>query len=896
MDIDKDTSTSGSTTEFVPYVDSNHNRRKTSPSLSPTRLYSSPLMGTSARAAKRRLDGDMGPVRIDGTDTYNQQLQHHYQNVRQVLDDQESSPTNINHKNESRQSFNAKRNFFEERFKPPPPPTYDSPPREHQSPQQIVTTITTTTSTSPKLLNRKSLQLNDSSLSVDHILEQANELQKLSNDNSTKDASQQSLVIERTQQYQVYLDRTSNPEVRHASSSSDLKKNQTTDLDQAQTEAQMNRSIDDHQAIQQLTRVLKEHSSTTNLYKRLSSQTSPVLINSTTTTTTTIPTDIKLADLTNKPIGSEFSVIDALLDNPIGTNNSKQNDTLHKRFNNIITSLQNSEYVNLLRQSITRSSKKRKSTDETQLTNSSDQTPLLSSKQKKKNKKKEKKSKKTEPKTYQVIDALVNSPIILRLPDSVLRKYNVRPPVSQLSPFSSIITKDNNILFHQPTDYRTKNETRNSLVNEPMIHHTAAANASIPRATKELQQPIKPNYFHDSAYQQHPISNSNQPEAPIKPRIIYRYLDEQGNVLKLSSTAPSQLRENTPEQSQQTSYQHVEPKYFYNRQIMTDDNRHAFIPERQERRTWHEQSNIPTKKNDKYNVHDIRDSRLSERSTPTTRTIPLTIEREHSRRTPTQQNPQHFANQQNLKLAWLPLSYQLDQPYIPSTPAGDDTDSTTSDHSVTYRTYDYLPINNTHSQSNNRPLFRHDYYQDPSPERKTYTSPPRVSSRNSRNISPAYSSKGFSRNYIEIFRDGETKPSEIYSLPINEPGNRHHSRYDQHEAEISGKSHDPLITRHEKNIPSSSPSNHDSYYSRTAHNSRNRDDNNFDSYLSQSKSFDYRPLRTKLQREYKITPSLLVDEWDHPQQSISNDSYKTTSVSSPDDVFINNHHHRINKA
>ncbi|CAF4445522.1 unnamed protein product, partial [Adineta steineri] len=118
MDIDKDTSTSGSTTEFVPYVDSNHNRRKTSPSLSPTRLYSSPLMGTSARAAKRRLDGDMGPVRIEGTDTYNQQLQHHYQNVRQVLDDQESSPTNINPKNESRQSFNAKRNFFEERFKP----------------------------------------------------------------------------------------------------------------------------------------------------------------------------------------------------------------------------------------------------------------------------------------------------------------------------------------------------------------------------------------------------------------------------------------------------------------------------------------------------------------------------------------------------------------------------------------------------------------------------------------------------------------------------------------------------------------------------------------------------------------------------------------------------------
>ncbi|CAF3328767.1 unnamed protein product, partial [Rotaria sp. Silwood2] len=35
-----------------------------SPGLSSTRTYTPPLMGTSARIAKRRVDGDTGPIRM----------------------------------------------------------------------------------------------------------------------------------------------------------------------------------------------------------------------------------------------------------------------------------------------------------------------------------------------------------------------------------------------------------------------------------------------------------------------------------------------------------------------------------------------------------------------------------------------------------------------------------------------------------------------------------------------------------------------------------------------------------------------------------------------------------------------------------------------------------------
>ncbi|CAF4547460.1 unnamed protein product, partial [Rotaria magnacalcarata] len=77
-----------------------------------------------------------------------------------------------------------------------------------------------------------------------------------------------------------------------------------------------------------------------------------------------------------------------------------------------------------------------------------------------------------------------------------------------------------------------------------------------------------------------------------------------------------------------------------------------------------------------------------------------------------------------------------------------------------------------------------------------------------RGISPEYG--GLSRNYIEVFRGGdfrETKPSEIYSLPLSEqmrtspnfPSSSRHSRYDQYQSERYGT----MLNRN--NIPSTQP-------------------------------------------------------------------------------------------
>lgn len=246
------TVTDGKVDELVRIVDTHLNpTTPSSPTVSSptgsTRMYTSPLMGTSARAAKRRIDSDSGPVRIEGTDTYNQQLQHHYQNVRQVLDDQQQSlNSDANTPNESRQSFNAKRDFFEQRFKTPPP-TYDAPPR-----QKIITTITSSSTTPTTNVQDRTSSSSNESPSVDRVLEQAVELQKLSTLNATKQESKVPFIIERTEQYQVFLD-SANHEIRRTPSISRTsiiptgKSGHATDLDQAQAQAE--RLTDDHQAI-----------------------------------------------------------------------------------------------------------------------------------------------------------------------------------------------------------------------------------------------------------------------------------------------------------------------------------------------------------------------------------------------------------------------------------------------------------------------------------------------------------------------------------------------------------------------------------------------------------------------------------------------------------------------
>ncbi|CAF0829843.1 unnamed protein product [Rotaria sordida] len=974
MDSDKGVTTNAGIEDLVHSVNNRLNPMKTSPNLSSTRIYTSPLMGTSARTDKRRVDGDTGPIRIEGTDTYNQQLQHHYQNVRHIMEEQQSGQiSNVDQSNYSRPLPSTNRDSFDKRYQSPLS-TYDSPPHEKQQQQQqqqqpkqkIVTTITTTTEARPTLAN-------ETSSSIDRLIEQSTET---TNIETIENDSQQPHIIERREKYQDLSDSINNEIRRLPTFPIPKTSGGATDLDQVQ--AQIDRFTDDHQAIQQLTHVLKEHNtSITNEYKRLPSQSN----------TTTSPSNTILIDQTNKKITSEFTVIDALLDNPLGSSDDKQNNILHKRFNDILSNIRNSEYVNLFKNSTTKKILKQptneivntpvirkqthfKESNIEHISISTEQTPLLNTKEKKKQDKINKKKAKSKNIDYQVIDAIISSPISFYLPDSYLVKYKVTPPLSQLSSIPSITSTVNGISMSQQLDTKAKNETVYNLVkiiNDLFLHHATALTLAGTSPKKELQKPVKPSVLNELVYQQQPkkqpMMHSNQSETQlqsesIEPRILYRYIDEQGNVLKLSSTPPSQLREFQPERSQQYSYQNTEPTYISNQQITTD-NEQQFrrIPEYEQRITRQDESRLPTtitkedselrnrhisqlsnqssefrqiipEQSQQYSYRNIeptyiynrqitRDDeqqfrripeyeqritrqdelrlpitiakddlelknkyivQINEKPLPTVYNIPISIEHQHTIKTPTQQQRIHnHPNQQNISLTRLPLSYQLERQHIPTGSISYDTDSSISEQSPMYRTYDYVPIHTHHHH--NRPILPpNTCYHNHLPCHTHHPCPPSVSYVDS-NIIPEYSSTSCSRNYIEIFRDGETVPSEVYSLPINEliRTNYPHICYDQYE----------------KNIPSTS--NRDLYDTRTIETSPNRDNIYFDNYLPQSKSFDYRPLRTKLQREHKITPRLLVEEWDSPQASLSTNYNKQISTSSTDEVFINNNN-QINKA
>ena len=1004
----------------------NKTRNSDSPT-SPTgsiRTYTSPLMGTSARAAKRRMDSDSGPMRIEGTDTYNQPLQHHYQNVRNILTDQQQGQSlDTDASPESRQSFNAKRDFFEQRFKTPPP-TYDAPPRQQQQQQQQqgqknIPTIT-------NLQDRTSSSSNESP-SVDRVLEQAVELQRLSNTHSPKLDSQLPFVIERTEQYQVFLD-SANHEVRRTPSVSRTsiipisKPGQATDLDQAQE--QIGRTTDDHQAIQNLTRALQEHNVITiNEYKRLPSQISPP---------TPLPTSPSaLHERTNSPMKREYSVIDALLNNPLGTIDDKHNQLLAVRSNEIITNLRDPEYLNALKQSTPVSPKSNKkpakekkskekpvkeketkekpvketeskekptkekkvkekpakvkkgkdkaattsdtvqhavasplvdkpesllgqTTETITTTNiSTEQTPLINPKENKKQAKENKKQMKSKTKDkskskdYQVIDAIIGSPVSLRLPEPYLTKYDASPTLPQLSSLPSVpspIRKDVTITeSSSPPPTSPSIEKKNliaeknnqtlfhltKIVDDLRSHHLASPiSLTTPNEPAVSSKPSETN-GKQAVLSQRPdiISKSSETRPlsePTKPRIVYRYMDEQGRILKISSIPPSQLRD---QPAQQYSNRNTDPTHLYGRHIATDDDRRHLLPQYEQRATWQGEPKLPTTvTREDFESRDKRVPQIIEQSIPASRTVPVTVEHENPSRPSSQQHTHstrtyHYPNQQNVKLAWLPLSYPTDPQYVPSGTAGYDTDSTISERSTNFRPYDY-GSNDPHYRQPQR-LLHNDYYtRTLGPN--YYSSPP-LFSQNGRGISPEYGG-GVSRNYIEVFRGGdfrENKPSEIYSLPLTEhirtspifPASTRHSRYDQYQSErfgsMSNRENIPLSpstqqessyysntlpqSRYQSNIPpstvytSSYHTHHYPYSQRPVQRSPNSE---YSNYVRQSKSFDYRPLRTKLQREYQITPNLLVDEWDYPQNSDSMKYSTTTSttnrsgLSSPDDVFI----------
>jgi len=823
-----------STNLFIDEYGNNNDIHSTVTSNS-TRAYSSPLMGTSARAAKHR---------VNTTDTSNQSPQYLYQNTQDILNEQTSNGT----KQESRQ----------------PPVTYDTPPRnqQQQQVQKVITKITTTTTTnSPTQQHNQSNSLpKESSTSmtpVNRLLEQAVETQRLANNNlpsppptttttttTTSNDSSKPIIFERTDQYRVVLD-PANGEIRRTPSIPVGKTGHSTDIDQAQEQA--NRFVDDHQAIQQLTRVLQEHNTTTvnEYHQRLSSQASPILINTTTTTTTTtLPSTVVPVTPIDKT--NQFSVIDALLDNPLGTTNSKQNQTLHARFNDILKNLKNSDYVNALKQSATKITKKKptkKSTNvtlvdkEIQLNESmmdpnaisSDQTILIPSNKKKKSKKSPANI------NYQVLDALISSPVSLRLPESYLTKYKVNPPLTQLSLASSTtdIHKTNNLPLSQQGNIKAKYDTVNNLdnvVNEIRLHG-------------QQMSTIRPTS----------LERSNQP------KLVYGYMDEQDIVLKISPSTSRDMPNNNRSRR-------IEPTYFNNRHL---------LPEHEQHITWHNESKLPTTITcEDLELRDKRIPQINER------TIPISYEYQY----PIKISTPLYSNQDNVQLKRLPLSYYLDRPYNSNKTVDYESESSDSDdQSTVYHSYKQIPLSNQ-SHSPNRPLFHRTHSSNRSPP------PPPLPclARPFRDISPDLPINNVSRNYIEVFRDGENRPSEVYSLLFNEsvPFNQRHSRLDQYNSDRYQRKYHQSSSPIRKS-PNIIPikSTNDEY--------RQQNNSEFNNYLRQSKSFDYRPLRLKLQREYRITPSLLVDEWEQqPIESTSTNSNMKTSLSSPDDVFITSNNNK----
>ena len=864
--------------EFVRLMNKDLNPILTSPTLGTVRTHSSPLMGTYARAAKRRIDSESGPIRIEGTDTFNQPMQHIYQNSRHVTNDQASQL-------ESRRLVDVQSDRSDDRLKFSSL-NYDVPPRkEQQQPsappaQKIITTITTTTTTAPAKQYQSTGSLNEAPSPVDRLLEQAVELHKLNSNNPN--SANEPLVIERKEQFQVFLN-SADREGHPTSTNSRARSAHATDLDQAQVD----RFIDDHQAIQHLTRALQEHNTTTlNEYKRLPSQTAPIVIN-TTTTTTRIPSSLRQAD---QATTSEFSVIDALLHNPLGTSNPKQNSKLQARFNNILSNLRNADYVNALKESTRKVTKKKKSKKssnatpkgpavdkETQITEAmidpnlvtTEQMSLINSdEQIKRNRIVLKNG------NYQVVDAVLGSPVSSRLPEAYLTKYRANPPLSQSSLAPSITGKNANIPLSQQADPKVRNETANGLVkvvNDLTLHHAAALTRSVPSTTNNLQQSIKSGYSQQISS---PGSTgmANQSSEPIKPRVLYRYIDEHGNILKISPVGPSQLREIAPEESQNTLPRNTEPTYMNNRPFVVEDERH--YPLHDQRSGWSNGSKTPNRiSREDFELSENRSAKAPKQSSSTSRTIPISIEQEYSMRFPTTQSqgfhPSH-SNQENIRTTWMPRSQKSDPLHSPTSgPADYETGSTDSEHSTSYPSHEYPePSHRQHrspNQQNRSPVRPY----DPSPSRTAY---------GTRRISPDYTHVHTPRNYIEVFRDGDIKPSEIYSLPFNDSSSTsdHHSPYEQQQtSSISPTS------KYAKIIPSLS-----SHDPRTSQHSPTRATPYHDSYPQPSKSSEYRPLRTKLHREYKITPSLLVDEWDLPETPTSPDQHKQPSLSAPDDVFM----------
>lgn len=971
MERDKNVTSNNNVNEQVRYMTYDINPTRTPPNFNSTRTFSPPLMGTYARAAKYRNEGDMGPVRIDNTDTHYEQIQRLPQNFRPVSGNEQSHQIII--ADQSRPPSNMRQASFEQSMQRPSS-TYDAPPLECQPIQKVITTITTTTKAVPTLINRSS-SANRSSSTNEPPNEQTSQLQKSTGVTIVKNDANQARTHE---QHSVNANVSENRVLINLPM---LKTNGSTDLDKAQ--AHLNTINDDHQAIKHLSQALHEHNKTiVNEYKRLPSQTNSGLINTTITTTTT------KFDPTSKPTNNEFTVIDALLDNPLGSYDDEHNNTLHKRFSNIVSNLKNSESANLSTSSgqkdtTNKSSKvittkivnttimdqqtplKESTTGAT--SNSSEQNQSLSAKSKKKKDKENKKSKtksKQSPKdaNYQVIDALIGSPTSTYLPDEYLTKYKVVPPLSSIPCIASI---SNAIQSTQPSNTKSKNDTLHNLVNivnELMLHHSASLVAATTVTKTEVQQSVKPTNLTQTVQPQQqqqpqkqqpeqPVTEANQATVqsqsrPVTPRVIYRYMDDQGNVLKLSSTPPSKLRESKPDPARQYSYRYIEPSTVDTRQMIRDDERasrrseyeqytarqdssrpkvvtiltrdnlnaqgkgaldlNSTVPEQPRQYSYRtiETTYIPTQQvaKDDENAcrrreyeqrvlqrddprptistsrgefeQDRRRAQSYERPSSRPQPVPVTVEYRDSVKTapPEQQYVYHHHPQENVSLTWLPLRHEQQPAYY-------NIDSTIHERAPTYRTYEYVPTQ-AYCCHNNQAVPQNVIYRDQPSGHACYSCPTLGSYISSSPLSE-YECHGCPRNYIEVFRGDEVLPSEVYSLPLNEilAATHRYSYVDENEHRKDG---DHIRSRSSQR-PSekfvSSKSTHELHRQNMSPSNSNYDITRNNNQLSQSKSFDYRPLRTKLLREHDMASRLISDESNSYPTAVPAFYYRQTNAS-----------------
>ncbi|CAF4069196.1 unnamed protein product [Didymodactylos carnosus] len=530
-----------------------------------------------------------------------------------------------------------------------------------------------------------------------------------------------------------------------------------------------------------------------------------------------------------------------------------------------------------------------------------------------------------------------------------------------------------------PVGYRTS--VTEVVRQQPVLSHIGDDNQYI-RYIDEQGRPVKQYSSRNTSIETSPREISRQQPQVSSTGDYIQYINDGRPVQDYqpvsNAALPYSYEYNA--RNDESSYQNERPKntskisspYFDNRteqrKIINDyidDRDRRSIPQVEEKR-WEGEKKVPTTtKREDIELLDKRIPQYSEQ-----RNISIPIERESkqgSRRSQEQIQPNN-----NIKLAWLPLNH------AEQIPTGYETDSTISERSFppqhipiipsarqTYTRTHYQPPPYVESSRYIDPYYRRSYTTRPIDYYDSYYARPAYgvhrggASYHGRGISPEYGTSTRNYNLIEVFRGGDTRPSEVYSVPLSDSlmvpppvssstNNNRSSRYDQYHKGKYSPTDRPYtegnayysstlpsssttnniryttlpISRYQSHIPTQYSDYSDRYGSSYSpshpveqHHSPSRrpyydregyitplytptykqqqyqrypvdNNNHIENYLRQSKSatFDYRPLRSKLQREHKITPSLLVDEkWDQQHVEQEPFRYRPSNINNTND-------------